>query len=191
MTEVKVARLRTSLEDWEPEIWRVVEVPMAASLKMVHDVVQAAMGWQDCHLWAFEAAGKRYGPTDPGWSDEEFASAKKVKLGALIDSGAREWLYTYDMGDDWRHIVKVESVGPSEAGFKYPRFVAGAGRCPPEDVGGLPGFDYFLEAMTDPAHEEHAELLAWYGGPFDPEEFDERAAELRVAAIAKRRANPA
>jgi hypothetical protein len=175
--------LRISLEDWEPEIWRVVEVPAAASLKALHDVIQAAMGWQDYHLWEFEAAGQRYGPTDPGWADEELTAATEVTLGALIETGVAALIYTYDMGDNWRHVVTVEAAGPGEAGVRYPRLAGGARRCPPEDVGGLPGFDYFLEALADPAHEEHADLLAWHGGPFDEEDFDAAAVGRRVAAV--------
>jgi len=183
-----IARLRISLADWEPEIWRVVEAPTAASLKMVHDIVQAAMGWQDYHLWEFEADGKRYGPTDPGWPDGEVAAAKNVKLGALIERGVRALAYTYDMGDDWLHEVAVEAVEPARPGVKYPRFVAGAGRCPPEDVGGLPGFEQFLDAMADPKHEEHQEVLEWYGGRFDPDDIDESITKRRVGMIAVRRA---
>jgi len=183
-----IARLRISLADWEPEIWRIVEVPLGGSLKMVHDVIQAAMGWQDYHLWEFEVAGKRYGPTDPGWADSEVAAAKNAKLGALIERGVGEFAYTYDMGDDWLHDVTVEAVAPAEPGVKYPRFVAGARRCPPEDVGGLPGFEAFLEATADPAHEEHEEVLEWYGGPFDPHDMEELITKRRVAMIANRRA---
>lgn len=188
MTGETIARLRISLEDWEPEIWRVVEVPAEASLKMVHDVIQAAMGWQDCHLWEFEAGARRYGPTEPGWAGDEVASAKNAKLGALIDRGVRELIYAYDMGDDWRHVVTVEAVGPAEEGVGYPRLVGGARRCPPEDIGGLPGFENFLEAMADPRHEEHEELLEWHGGPYDPATFDEPAARRRLAMLAVGRA---
>ncbi|WP_121904577.1 IS1096 element passenger TnpR family protein [Sphingomonas sp. PP-CE-3A-406] len=52
--------------------------------------------------------------------------------------------YTYDMGDDWRHTVVVEAVELDEHEIKYPCFVTGERRCPPEDIGGLPGFERFL-----------------------------------------------
>jgi len=146
------------------------------------------MGWQDCHLWEFEAAGRRYGPTDPGWPDDEVAAARNVKLGALIDRGVRALAYTYDMGDDWLHDVAVEAVELAQPAVKYPRFLAGAGRCPPEDVGGLPGFEQFLEAMADPGHEEHEAVLEYYGGRFDPDGIDELITGRRVGMIAIRRA---
>lgn len=188
MSGERIVRLRVSLEDWEPEIWRTVEVPADASLKMLHDVIQAAMGWQDYHLWAFEAGEQRYGIPDPDWPEGGVRAAKSTKLGALLDRGVRELIYTYDMGDDWRHIVTVEWIGDGAEGKRYPRLVDGARRCPPEDVGGLPGFEAFLEAISDPAHEEHADVLEWHGGPFDPDAFDPVQARLHVAAIAKNRA---
>lgn len=187
MTQETIARLRVSLNDIEPEIWRAVEMPVTGSLKMLHDVIQAAMGWQDYHLWHFEAGDRRYGVPDPEWPDRILAAAKSVKLGPLIDRGVHQLAYIYDMGDDWRHTVVVEAVGPAEADAKYPRFVAGERRCPPEDVGGFPGFELFLEAMSDPTHEQHQQLHRWYGGPFDPEDIDEPAIKRAVAAIAARR----
>lgn len=188
MTNETIARLRISLADTEPEVWRRVDVPLTASLKMLHDIIQGAMGWQDYHLWEFEAEERRYGLPDPEWPDQELTAAKNVKLGTLIDRGVRELTYTYDMGDNWEHRVTVEAVRPGDADTKYPRFIDGARRCPPEDVGGTPGYDNFLDAMADPNHQEHADVLEWYGGLYDPANIDELITKRRVAAIAIRRA---
>lgn len=187
MTPETIARLCISLDDIEPKIWRTVDMPVAGSLKMLHDVIQAAMGWQDYHFWHFEAGDRRCGRPDPEWPDSNLAAARNVKLATLIDRGIRQLTYTYDMGDDWRHTVTVEAVGPGEPDTKYPCFVAGERRCPPEDVGGFPGFELFLDAISDPAHEEHQQLRGWYGGPFEPENIDELATKRAVAAIAIRR----
>lgn len=187
MSADTVARLHIVLNDIKPAIWRRVDVPVTASLKMLHNIVQAAMGWENCHLWHFEVGDQRYGVPDPMWPDSCTATAKNVKLAALIDRGSREFLYTYDMGDDWRHTITVETVGPGEPKVKYPRFVAGEQRCPPEDVGGLPGFELFLDAMAEPAHEDHDRLRDWYGGPYNAEDIDERFTRRAVAAIAIRR----
>ena len=98
MTDETIARLQISLNDTDPTVWRAVDVPLAVNLKMLHDIVQAAVGWEDYHLWEFEAGDRRYGLPDPKWPDDELAAAKNVKLGALIDHGVRELFYTYDMG---------------------------------------------------------------------------------------------
>jgi hypothetical protein len=187
MTAETIARLRISLNDIEPGVWRTVDMPVAGSLKMLHHVIQAAMGWQDYHLWHFDIGERCYGVPDPEWPDRNLAAARNVKLVALIERGVRQLTYTYDMGDDWRHTVTIEAVEPGKPGVKYPRFVAGERRCPPEDVGGFPGFELFLDAVNDPAHEEHQQTLKWYGGPFDSDDIDVLATKRAVAAIAIRR----
>ncbi|BCA63473.1 hypothetical protein HMP09_2707 [Sphingomonas sp. HMP9] len=187
MTAETIARVHIVLNDIEPTIWRRVDVPVTASLKMLHDIIQAAMGWENYHLWNFEAGDRRYGVPDPAWPDNGMAAARNVKLATLLDRGVRELLYTYDMGDDWRHTITVESIGPGEPDQQYPRFVDGERRCPPEDVGGLPGFEMFLDAMADPVHEEYHRLREWYGGPYNADGIDERFTRRALAAIASRR----
>lgn len=111
MTET-ITHLRITLSDTDPAIWRTVDVPVEANLKMLHDIIQAAMGWQDYHLWEFEADDRRYGLPDPEWPDDTLTAAKTVKLKTLIDRGIRQLDYTYDMGDDWHHTVVIEAIGP-------------------------------------------------------------------------------
>lgn len=187
-----IARLRITLSDTDPEIWRIVDVPVEASLKMVHDIIQAAMGWQDYHLWEFEADERRYGLPDSEWPDDTLTAAKDTKLMTLIDRGIRQLDYTYDMGDNWHHTIVIEAVEPGQPDTKYPRYIDGARRCPPEDCGGTPGFENFLDAIANPKHEDHAELIEWYdacyGGTYHPETIDELIAKRRVGAIAIRRA---
>jgi len=88
--------------------------------------------------------------------------------------------YDYDFGDNWRHEVVLEKRMPEERGVRYPKCIGGKRACPPEDVGGLPGYGYFLESISDPTNEEHESMLMWVGGAFDPEylSLDEVNAEL-------------
>mgnify|MGYP001186338559 CR=1 FL=1 len=106
--------------------------------------------------------------------------------------GIRTFDYTYDMGDSWHHIVTIEAAQPGEPDTKYPRYVDGDRRAPPEDCGGTPGFETFLEAIANPKHPEHAEVVEWhhgcYGHAFDPDTIDERNIRWRMGQIAKRRA---
>ena len=60
-----IALIRVQLDDAEPAIWRRFAAPVTTSLKGLHDLIQAAMGWQDYHLWQFETAQHRYGVPDP------------------------------------------------------------------------------------------------------------------------------
>ncbi|TXN80038.1 plasmid pRiA4b ORF-3 family protein [Methylobacterium sp. WL8] len=184
----RIARLRISLDDTAPVIWRTVEVPLSASLKLLHEVIQAAMPFQDYHLFQFREGAVRYAIPDPHWPDGNTRSAKTTKLGALIDRGTTAFAYTYDFGDNWQHTITVEEVGPADPEVAYPRFLDGERRAPPEDVGGTMGFEEFLEAVTKPRHRERKRMLDWYGGPFDPGVIDQETIEAAMAKLARRRA---
>ena len=80
--------------------------------------------------------------------------------------------YDYDFGDGWEHDVVLEAIAPADPEGIYPWVLDGKRRCPPEDVGGMWGYQQFLEASNDPNHPEHDEMKEWWDGPFDPEEFD-------------------
>ena len=68
-------------------------------------------------------------------------------------------------------VVSVSaSIADATPGIEYPRLVRAIGACPPEDVGGSTGYADFLEAVADPDHEAHADMMRWQGGKFDPED---------------------
>src|SRR3546814_6424556 len=124
---------------------------------MLHDVIQGAMGWLDYHLWEFEAEERHYGVLDPDWDDDRLLAAKNAKLSTLLDRGVRQLLYTYDMGDNWEHIIAIEEVETGQSETQYPRYVDGERRAPPEDCGGTTGFESFLDAIA--RSEEHTSEL--------------------------------
>ncbi|WP_191554183.1 plasmid pRiA4b ORF-3 family protein [Brevundimonas aurantiaca] len=186
-----IALIHVQLDNAEPAIWRRFAAPVTTTLKGLHDLIQAAMGWQDYHLWEFEIGPHRYGDPDPEYpTNPPTQRAAGVKLAALIARGDLTFSYVYDFGDNWRHTVQVEGVEPAQPHAPYPHFVEGALRCPPEDVGGTPGFEGFLEAVTTPRHPERRTMLDWYGGPFDPKDINRQMIEYRFAQIAKRRMKP-
>jgi hypothetical protein len=129
--EDAIAFLRIELEDIEPLIWRRVAVPTSMSLKAVHNVIQAAMGWLDNHLWEFKINDGKYGiliPNDPDWN-ERINNAATTKLSALLATGITEIGYIYDFGDNWQHRIIVEKLEPAEPGALYPQFLGGERRC--------------------------------------------------------------
>ena len=185
----RIARVRIELEGTVPTVWRRVEVPLTTSLRGLHDVIQAAMLFENYHLFQFDTGEKRYGMPDPEWEHRSATiDAKNVKLGALIERGINKFACTYDFGDNWQHSVTVEAVTLADPGLDYPRFVDGSRRAPPEDVGGVPGFEEFLETMTKPRHPDHKRLVTWYGRVFDPNDIDVSAINARMAKLARRRA---
>ena len=184
----KIARIRIVLKDIEPAIWRRVEVPLGIHLKGLHDVIQAVFDWQDYHLFEFQVGDKRYGIPSPEWGDErKVLQAKSVKLAALVSKGIDHFDYTYDFGDNWEHAVAIDAVVDADPAVEYPRFLDGARRGPPEDVGGFPGFFDFVEAVVNPRHSDHRRMIEWYGGPYVPEDMDLINLRQRLGAIVKRR----
>ena len=168
---IKVLQLKVELQGVRPKVWRRVLVPSSIRLSKLHVVLLRVMGWDGGHLHEFEFAEGRYGVPDPDWPDESLDDESKVTLNkALGYSATFNW--TYDFGDNWLHVIKVEKIDDAMPGADYPRLVRAIGACPPEDVGGFPGYADFLDAMADPKHEEHGRMVEWYGGKFDPDEAE-------------------
>jgi hypothetical protein len=166
----EVYRLKIALAYWVPQIWRRVEVP-DCTLDQLHEVIQVAMPWDSSHLWCFDVGRTRY--IDPEFMDfPEDRPATATRLSDLAAAGVKKVRYEYDFGDGWEHTVTIEKVVPREAKAKYPRCTAGAKAAPPDDCGGLPGYERMLEVLSNPKDPEYADMLEWVGGPFDPDAFD-------------------
>ncbi len=178
MKEKIVYQLKVTLRRSRPPIWRRVLVQADLTLDRLHQILQVVMGWTDSHLHQFRFGETYFGTPDPEW-DLEVQNEKKIRLNEVLRRPKERMVYEYDFGDSWKHDVVLEAVVPAEPRGRYPIVLAGKRRCPPEDVGGIPGFYYFLEAMGDPKHPEHRDMKEWCGEPFDPEEFD--AQEINVA----------
>jgi hypothetical protein len=172
-------QFKITLFDVNPPIWRRIQIE-DCTLDRFHEHIQAAMGWMNCHLHMFEVKGERFGPPSPDDEDlgMNFKDESKVLLSSLLPkNGSRfSFGYRYDFGDDWRHEVVFEGWPPVDPKKKYPLCVEGERTCPPEDCGGPWGYVAFLEAITDPEHEEHEVMEEWVGGEFKPEKFSAKDA---------------
>lgn len=169
-----VYQLKITLKDFKPAIWRRVLVPGHYPLSRLHRVVQYAMGWTDSHLHCFRIGQDNYSLPMPGsdWEDSDDLDSRKVRLDQIAPRDKVKFIYEYDFGDGWEHDILVEKILPPDTELKHPVCLKGRGACPPEDVGGVWGYANFLEAILDPAHEEHDSYLEWVGGEFDPDAFD-------------------
>jgi hypothetical protein len=175
-------QVRITLKEVDsPPVWRRVLIPAAYSLDRVHAVIQAAMGWEGCHLHAFRVGGVGYAP--PNLDDElGYRDETKVQLADLAAT-AKRVEYEYDFGDSWEHELVVEAREVAADDGVYPACVAGEGACPPEDCGGSYGFAEFKELLAGPPSAEREEMLEWAGGGYDPARFDLAAANSAVVAI--------
>ena len=186
----EIARLRIQLDEMERPVVRRVEVPSAIRLDELHLVIQIAMGWENYHLYSFEVGRTlTWGIPDPDWPDLQTRDAGQESLADLLAQLKRNktFHYTYDFGDDWRHSVKVEAVVEADPEEAYPRLLDAEGACPPEDCGGPWGYAHYLEAIADPDHENHDEMIEWRGPGFDPSAVDEAAIREGLAGLGPRR----
>jgi len=175
----QVCQFKITLKGTRPPVWRRIQVPETYTLWDLHVAIQDVMEWDDYYLHLFEMIDPstamkvevgipeevygEWGETLPGW---------KEKIVDWFTMENRKTDYTYDFGDNWEHKIELEKILPREKSVKYPICVKGRRACPPEDCGGIWGYEEFLEAMKDPKHEQHKEMMDWIGGKFDPEHFN-------------------
>jgi len=191
-----IYELKVILSGSRPSIWRRIQV-VDCTLDELHQSIQTAMGWTNSHLHEFEIGKARY--TDPALADDPFdaGTCKDSRVTMLSDVlGQRDqgllyffgkrhrqfrFLYTYDFGDGWNHEIRVERVLEREAAISYPRCIAGARACPPEDVGGVGGYAHLLRVLANPRHAEYEELHEW-AGDIDPDHFspEEKSEDMQT-----------
>ncbi len=183
----EIATLRIELCFTEPLIWREVTIPVSITLKTLHDIVQAAMGWMDSHLWTFTIDHAEYGlPSgDDDWRDSPLINARTAALPDILKPRKTKIQYLYDFGDSWEHALTITSRRMGEEGQSYPCYVGGEQNAPIDDCGGIPGFYESLHILADPKHREYEETRSWFG-EYDPAIIDKRRIEAGLKAIAKR-----
>ena len=171
---MKGMQFKIKLQDIEPSIWRQIIVPENYSFWDLHVAIQDAFGWQDCHLHAFKLNkrneyliglpspdGDDFVKTKPGW---------EIKILMEINKIGQKIGYEYDFGDGWEHEIEFEKYIDQE--IKKPKCIDGARACPPEDCGGIGGYENFCDIMKKKKGNEYKEMKEWCGNDYDPEEFD-------------------
>jgi hypothetical protein len=169
-----------SLSHIEPRIWRRFEIAVSASFAMLHKAIQDSLGWEDSHVWEFRRPGRGVlaGVPDDNFGSfdtEEIPDAQEVKLSQYFkaDGGLESCDYNYDFGDDWSHLVKLIQIVSRGERFGR-RLLAGKRACPPEDCGGVHGYERlleFAETGEDRNGGDPAGLAEWLGD-WKPDVFD-------------------
>ena len=169
----EIYQIKVTLRGSKPPIWRRLLVSSDITLAKLHQIIQAAMGWSDYHLHQFIIGGMYFSEPQPGYGGwVEMQDERKFRLNQVAPGAKSSFVYEYDFGDSWEHVVLVEKALPPEPGQGYPLCIKGKRACPPEDVGGVWGYVNFLEAVQHLEHPQHEDYLEWIGGEFDPEAFD-------------------
>jgi hypothetical protein len=165
-----------------PPIWRRIGVSGDCTLRKLHHFIQAAMGWHSSHVHEFVVGETRYMQPDEELFDWATRDDRKFKLRSLLKAGDR-LRYLYDFGDNWQHVIAVEAIEPTQITGSWCEVLDGARACPPEDVGGVPGYLHFLQNTEYPNTKDAKDALHWVGGSFDPDLFDRRAANAAVQRV--------
>jgi hypothetical protein len=172
---INAVQIHVSLDEIEPLIWRRLVLPSHWTLEQLHLAIQAAFNWWNYHLYEFRIGGLRYGDVellteDASYDDPRVFDFREVRL-CDFECGAI-FSYLYDLGDGWRHSVVIEEFKALDVTPRQGICIDGALARPPEDVGGVRGYERFLEIMSDREDPEHPETKRWCGGHFDSEWFD-------------------
>ena len=177
-----VHHLRITLLDVSPPIWRELRVPSVVTLRLLHQILQIAMGWEDRHLHEWRVGDITFGPPGEETWGEELADESAVLLSEVAPADA-SIEYVYDLGDEWQHIVEVVAIERYDARVAPVACLGGARACPPEDIGGPPGYEHLLDALTDPDDSQHAELVELLGDSWAPEDFDADRVDRALEAL--------
>ncbi|MFO1444366.1 plasmid pRiA4b ORF-3 family protein [Bacillus sp. Bva_UNVM-123] len=182
---VKAVQLKAKLKLGKHDVWRRVVVPLNRTFDELHEILQAVFGWENNHLHEFyiydvaateldipnnlTAKNKReHKPIMNLVCDEEAFSYRndvemkldtKVLLSEYIPSYWK-MKYIYDLGDNWQHDIEIEKV-ISDYPSNHPICVEGEGITPPEDVGGIHGYEEFLEIVANPNHPDYKHSVEW------------------------------
>ena len=161
----------------KPPVTRELVVNDNISFHKFHEIIQIAMGWAECHLYMCSPKG--YG-SFPKFEENtpdagiDFAPISYLKLGydGTFDSGKvklkdyfeivkDQITYIYDFGDDWKHTITLIKI--TDLNVDKPFLTKGKGKCPPEDCGGIWGYERLLKAINDPKDPEHRDFRNWLG----------------------------
>ncbi len=182
-----IYQFKVELLGVSPTIWRRIQVPSVYSFWELHVAIQDAMGWWDYHLHEFSPGLRkpytytpdilRIGEPDDQFGDSVTQAGWDILLADHFDKPGDTFMYLYDFGDSWHHSIILEGILLAEPKTRYPKCTAGANACPPEDCGGIPGYENLLELLENPQDEEYASMMEWLKGatedgtPFNPAIF--------------------
>jgi hypothetical protein len=180
-------KIKIHLED--TDIYRVVLVPSDINMLQFHLVCQEAMGWNMEHLFSFMDKKMGTATLTAGVPEieESFSldaapkeeQADRVRLSDFykITDGKSLW-YWYDFGDDWWHKISFQKLTKKDLELYngVPLCVEGEKACPPENIGGVGGYEHFLKIIAQDIQPDKDDLMDFYGfmegDEFDPDFFE-------------------
>jgi len=178
-----IYQVKVTLRNAKPPIWRRILVSPTIHLGQLHAIIQIAMGWEGYHLHQFIAGRSFYGPREDEFGSRlnwDMEDETQYKLSRFLKKEKDSLQYEYDFGDGWEHKIVLEKKLPDDGSVTGATCIKGKRACPPEDCGGIWGYQNLLEIRQDPSHPEYEEMLEWLGEDFDPEAFELQAVNLKL-----------
>lgn len=185
-----ILQLHISLENSDPLIYRTIQLKTGTSFFELHHIIQIAMGWQNYHLFEFNLDGYRIGMIDEtdkssGYGSDQVLDATIILLTDILSCEKDSFVYTYDFGDCWLHNITIEKNLKKVPKVSYPICIEGQLNCPPEDCGGVSGFNYILSIIGDKKHPEYKDTRQWVGKKYDPLIFDKEKTNKQLKQLRK------
>jgi hypothetical protein len=166
----------------KPSVYRKLKVPDNFTFDGFHIAIQNTFGWQSSHLFSFSPGGFGSSPQIEipyEESEDETIDPAKIKLKEIFKKEKQTFIYIYDFGDSWTHKITLEKITTEK--IKVPSCIGGKGKCPPEDCGGISGYQDLLEILSNPLHSEYDDTRTWLGledgEDWDASEFDLKQAD--------------
>lgn len=166
-------QLRVHLLDSTPEIWRRILVPADITLEDLHWILQSTFAWQAEHLYQFSRkSGQALEPIYPNFglfgfgfipfaaNDEEEPEEKAAPYLRDVLPVGDSLLYTYDLGDDWRHLILCESLMIKPPRTRLPTCIDGAMNHAMENVGGIWGYQEIVNIIANQQNPDYREAVA-------------------------------
>ena len=165
MTKVAlIHQYKVTLIGPEPAIWRRIQIAASSTFWDLHVAIQDSMGWLDYHLHAFRTSARqadRYIGMPDGANDSDVVASWKTAVTDHFKVPGDAMTYEYDFGDSWTHDIRLEAISIAESHSSYPRCLAGRGACPPEDCGGVAGYNRLIQRLQAPNTEAYDETVSW------------------------------
>ncbi len=171
----KTYQIKIFLKGSQPRIWRRILVSPETPLPDFHKIIQSTMGWTNYHLHQFRKGDAIYSPKledDDFWGDMDKIDYSTKKVSDLLKKEKDKIIYDYDFGDGWTHDILLEKIIMDQEFDYLPVCIKGKNNCPPEDCGGIWGYEYLLETLNNPEAKNYEETIEWVGEDFDPEYFN-------------------
>lgn len=106
----KALILKVTIEHRRPLTWRRLAVAPETTYTQLHQIIQAAFGWENRHLYAFYPAWDRSLVYEDVQADDEAFGLDARSYQVLPDLKQGTILYEYDFGASWEHRIKLEAT---------------------------------------------------------------------------------